>query len=102
MFCPDLASTHYSTKTLDWLTQQNIPFVLENDNPPQARPIEDFWAVLKREVYKKGWGVEDEQQLIGRIKTKLKKMDISVCQSMIAKIPKILRNIEDNGPLNGL
>lgn len=65
MSWPDLASIHYSTKTLNWLTQQNISFVPENDNPPnipQARPIEDFWAVLKREAYEKGWKNQNEAE----------------------------------------
>jgi transposase len=103
MFWPDLASSHYAKKTTDWLTSQNIPFVPKKDNPPnipQARPIEDFWSALKRIVYEKGWEAQTEQQLIRRIKQKLKEVDICVVQSMISKVPKILRKIEDNGPLS--
>ena len=103
MFWPDLASSHYAKKTTDWLTAQNIPFVPKKTNPPnipQARPIEHFWSVLKRKVYEKGWEAKNEQQLIGRIKRKLKEIDISVTQSMIEKVRYILRKIEDNGPLS--
>lgn len=103
MFWPDLASSHYARKTLDWLIEQNIPFVPKKDNPPnipQARPIEDFWSVLKRKVYERGWEAQNEQQLVGRIKRKLKEIDISVVQSMILKVRRILRQIEDNGPLS--
>ena len=103
MFWPDLASSHYAKKTLDWLTSQKIPFVPKKDNPPnvpQARPIEDFWSVFKRKVYENGWEAQNEQQLVGRIKRKLKEVDVSVCQNMILKVRKILRKIEDNGPLS--
>lgn len=105
IFWPDLASCHYANKTLDWLIKQKIAFVPKKDNPPnvpQARPIENFWAVLKRMVYEKGWEAQNEQQLIGRIKRKLKEMDKSVIQSMMDNVKYILRKIEDNGPLSVL
>ncbi|XP_017462431.1 PREDICTED: uncharacterized protein LOC108355809, partial [Rhagoletis zephyria] len=98
MFWPDLASSHYAKKTLDWLTENNIPFVPKKDHPPnipKARPIEDFWAILKRMVYDKGWEAKNEHQLIGRITRKIREMDKSVCQNMMKKVPYILRKIED-------
>lgn len=103
MFWPDLARCHYSKKTLDWLNGQNIQFVPKEDNPPnvpQARPIENFWGVLTRLVYDGGWEAKSEQQLIGRIKRKLKEVELSVVQTMIDTIRPILRKIEDNGPLS--
>lgn len=105
MFWPDLASCHYGKNTLDWLTKQKIPFVPKKDNPPnvpQARPIENFWAVLKRMVYDNGWEAQNEQQLIGRIKRKLKEIDINTFQNLIRNIRSTLRKIEDNGPLSVL
>lgn len=105
MFWPDLASCHYAKKTLDWLTEQKVPFVPKKDNPPnvpQARPIENFWAVLKRMVYDNGWEAQNEQQLIGRIKGKLKEIDINTFQNLIRDIRSTLRKIEDNGPLSVL
>ena len=36
MFWPDLASCHYSKKTTDWFTGQNILFVPKKDNPPNV------------------------------------------------------------------
>ena len=64
MFSPDLASSHYTKKTLNWLTEQNIPYVPKKENPPnipQARSIEYFWSVLKYKVYGKGWKAQNEQ-----------------------------------------
>lgn len=105
MFWPDLASCHYAKKTLNWLTEQNIPFVPKKDNPPnvpQARPIENFWAVLKRMVYEKGWEARNEQELINRIKRKLKQIEINTVQNLNRDIRSTLRKIEDNGPLSVL
>lgn len=105
IFWPDLASSHYAKSTLDWLAKNNIPTVPKADNPPnvpQARPIENFWAVLSRLVYDGGWEAKTEKQLIGRIQRKLKEVDTDVIQRMMGKVKKILRKIEDNGPLAGM
>ena len=79
-----------------------MPYVPNKDNPPnvpQARPVEDFWSVLKRKVYEKCWTANNEQQLIERIKRKLKEIDPLLCQRMILKVPYLLRKMEDSGPL---
>lgn len=84
------------------MKQNDIATVPKDDNPPNvphARPIENFWAVLSRLVYDQGWEAKTEQQLIGRIKRKLKEVDIDVAQAMMEKVKRILRKIEDNGPL---
>ena len=58
--------------------EQNINFVEVKSNPPnvpQARPIEDFWGCLAQKVYEGCWEATSEQQLIDRIKRKLKEFD---------------------------
>lgn len=103
MFWPDLASCHYAKKTLDWLKEQKVPFVPKKDNPPnvpQARPIENFWAVLDRMVYDNGWEAQNERQLINRIKRKMREIDINTVQNLTRDIRSTLRKIEDNGPLS--
>lgn len=102
IFWLDLASSHCAKTTTDWLAKNNIPTVPKDDNPPnvpQARPIEMFWAVLSRLVYDQGWEAKNERKLIGRVQRKLKEVDKDVIQSMMCKIKRILRKIEDNGPL---
>lgn len=50
----------------------------KKDNPanvPEIRPIEDFWAYLKRTVYAKAWQAKNTDQLINRIKYCLKKLN---------------------------
>lgn len=78
LFWPDLASCHYSRATLSWLREQKIPFVEKENNPPcapQIRPIERFWAHLKEKVYEGGWTADSQEQLIRRIRTKVKLFD---------------------------
>jgi transposase len=78
LFWPDLASCHYSRATLSWLREQKIPFVEKENNPPcapQIRPIERFWAHLKEKVYEGGWTADSQQQLISRIRRKVKLFD---------------------------
>ena len=54
MFWPDLASAHYSKRSLEEMERLNIVVVPKSANPPnvpQLRPIENFWANLKRKIY---------------------------------------------------
>lgn len=102
MFWPDLASCHYARITQDWLRQQNIPCVPREDNPPnvpQARPIEEFWALLGRKVYDGGWEAENEEQLRRRIHQKIREFNPLTAQRLMISIHAKLRTIETHGPL---
>lgn len=101
IFWPDLASSHYSKKVLQWLNANNINYVPKEANPPNvpaARPIENFWAILSNYVYAEGWEAKSEAQLIGRIRRCAKKIDMNTVQTMMKGIKRKLRRIEDNGP----
>jgi hypothetical protein len=83
VFWPDLASSHYAYSVTDWLEEQKIPFVPKDMNPanlPEARPIEDFWAILKRDVYMDGWTADNVDKLESRIRYCLRKIDVKVVQ----------------------
>lgn len=102
IFWPDLASCHYSEKTRKWLESKNVPFVAKVDNPPnvpQARPIEFFWSILNKYVYENGWQAKSAQELKSRITRCAKKIDVKVVQTMMSGVKRILRKIEDEGPL---
>lgn len=50
-FWPDLASCHYSKATAKWYEENNIVLVPREANPPncpELRPIERYWALVKR------------------------------------------------------
>lgn len=102
MFWPDLASCHYARQTQNWLVDHDIPFVPRDSNPPnlpQARPIEDFWALLSRKVYDGGWEAQNEEQLRRRISRKIREIDVNTVQNLMRDIRRKLRLVEDHGPL---
>jgi hypothetical protein len=79
VFWPDLASSHYANKVQAFLRDQNIDFVpkIRNiANVPELRPIEDFWATIKRDVYANNWQAEDLNQLRNRIRYCFDKVDL--------------------------
>jgi hypothetical protein len=59
VFWADLASSHYTKDVLEWLESQGIDYIEKKENAPnvpQARPIEKFWALCKREYKKRSNG----------------------------------------------
>lgn len=53
IFWPDLASCHYSKKTVKWYKLNHINFVPKDSNPPncpELRPIERYWALVKAKL----------------------------------------------------
>ena len=58
LFCSVPAVTHYTRDTVQFLEEAGVDTLKRDDNPPnvpQLRPIEDFWGVMKQEVYRGGW-----------------------------------------------
>ena len=54
--CPDSATAHYAKSTLGLLKANDIQFVAKDENLPNApelRPIERYWAIVKRNSIKK-------------------------------------------------
>ena len=99
IFWPDLASSHYAGVCTKWMTGK-INFVEKGINPPnipQARPIENFWGDLSQKVYEKDWQAKTKDQLINRIKSKLKEFDLKDLQSHMRRVTAKLRNIADHG-----
>ncbi|XP_065652827.1 uncharacterized protein LOC136080143 [Hydra vulgaris] len=76
LFWPDLASSHYSKDSLNWIDQY-VYYVDKESNSPnvsQARPIQSFWGQLAKKVYEGDWQVSTEKVLIDRIKLNYKKL----------------------------
>ena len=48
------------------MIENSVDHVDKSDNPatnlPEARPIEDFWSLLKGKVYENGWEVKKLDQ----------------------------------------
>ena len=66
-------------------------------NAPQLRPIEDFWGVLKQDVYRGGWTASSDQMLRARIRSCVRKMDPSVPRKMMEGLAKRVRLAERLG-----
>lgn len=55
LFWPDLASCHYSKVTKEWYKANKVDIVEKDMNPPncpEVRPIERYWALMKRFLQK--------------------------------------------------
>lgn len=66
MFWPDLASIHYARATMDWFEANQVDVMPKSMNPPNCpklRPIEEFWAIVKRKLKKNGGTAADTKQL---------------------------------------
>ena len=65
---------------------ENVKFVPKRFNQlnvPQTCPIENFWRCLAQKIYEGGWEAKTEQQLIRRIKSKMKKFDKNFVESLL-------------------
>ncbi|RNA02407.1 glucosylceramidase 4 [Brachionus plicatilis] len=75
---------------------ENVNYVTKYINPPnvlQARSTETFWGCLSEKVYEGGWKASIEQQLINRIKLKLKEFDLNFVKSFMVGVKAKLRKI---------
>lgn len=100
VFWPDLASSHYANSVCEHLNNQNIEFVPKCLNPanvPKARPIEDFWGILKREVYKNNWKANSIPELKRRIVWTLSKIDPKLVVKLSRRVRARLEIVRKHG-----
>lgn len=100
VFWPDLASSHYASSVQQYLRDQNVTFVPKNMNPanvPKARPIEDFWALLKQKVYNDNWQATNIEQLKKRVTWCLSKLDSKLIQRLAQSTRKRLDTVARHG-----
>ena len=98
LFLQDLASSHYSKDSLNWMDEY-VNYVDKESNPPnvpQAQPIENFWGHLVQKVCEGGWQASTEQVLIDRIKLKLKVIDLNFLQLLMKSVNAKFRSIADD------
>lgn len=91
IFWPDLASCHYSRKTMDWYSQNNIQVISKEMNPPntpELRPIERYWAIVKRNFKRTRYSIKNEKSMLHAWNSCAAKVDQSVVRKMMASINK--------------
>ena len=94
VFWPGGATAHYKKCVKEFLDDNEISYVAQNQNPPkfpELRPIEQFWSLLKQ------YRANSKASLITRIKAKLKNVDTAVVQHMMEKVKTKVRSVGDNG-----
>jgi len=83
-----------------WYIQAtNSSMIMNPPNVPQARPIENFWGCLAQKVYEGGREAETEEQLIRRIKSKMKEFDKKFVESLLEEVKAKVKSIGDNGEI---
>jgi transposase len=88
VFWPDLAFAHYAKDKLVRLEELKIEYVQKEENPPNVphiRPIEKFWANLKRKVYSNKYRPKDLKCLM--IRKKLKSIEDTEIRKAMKKVP---------------
>ena len=90
LFWPDIASAHYASATLDLMKTFGISFVGKEVNPPncpELRPIERYWAIIKRHLRKDG----REAQSIDEFKKMWKSASRKILQKSVKRLMKGVR-----------
>ena len=100
-FWPDLASAHYAKETLELFGALNIKFIPRKDNPPNVphlRPIENYWAAVKRAVYAGGYRAKSLDALKQRIRSKIRGVDQQVIINLFRSIKSNIVKTAADGP----
>lgn len=94
MFWPDLASIHYSKKTLKWFHDNAVEFVPKDSNPPncpEQRVIESYWSIVKGILRKGGKLATDNEDFKKKWIQASKKVPEDMVRSMMAGTHKKIR-----------
>ena len=89
-FWPDLATIHYAGKTNRWYEENQvdvIPKVMNPPNCPQFRPIERYWAMVKRILKKNGGSSKD----IKNFRQKWKKFSGKVTEATVHQLMSTIK-----------
>lgn len=90
IFWPDLASCHYSNATKKWYEAHGVVFVPKEANPPncpELRPIERYWALVKKELKKTKQSSRTVQDFRRKWKTASEKVEETTIIRLMEGIP---------------
>lgn len=94
-FWPDLASCHYSKATLEWYKRNQVNFVPREANPPncpELRPIERYWAMVKRKLKDTKHVTRNPAEFKRKWTTVQKNVKKDTIKDMMEGIPEKLQN----------
>jgi transposase len=93
-FWPDLTSCHYAKDTMNWYETNQVDVIPKDMNPPncpQLRPIEQFWAIVKRKLKKSGKSATDAKQMLQKWNFHAGKVSTELVQKLMGSITKHVR-----------
>jgi hypothetical protein len=93
VFWPDQAISHYAKEVQDWLFSKKIEFLPKIINPVNAQklcPIEDFWGILKTNVYENNWSAKKNLALPEKMDSNLVKKIAGTVQKKLSHLHLLL------------
>lgn len=90
-FWPDLATCHYSKATLKWYEDHGVVFVPKESNPPncpELRPIERYWALVKKELKLTKKRAKDMKDFRCKWNAAAKKVPETTIEALMAGVPE--------------
>jgi transposase len=88
-FWPDLASCHYSKATQKWYEDNGIDYIVKTMNPPNCpdlRPIELYWAIIKKKLFKNGGSAETIEKMRQKWRKYAGEVDEATVQKLMGSI----------------
>jgi hypothetical protein len=101
-FWPDLASSHYSQKTLDWYQANKVDIIPKYRNPPNCpefRPIEKYWGIVKRMVKKTRATIRSQSQMLNIWNICSGKVSEQIVRKMMAGIKTSVQHFIRTGEM---
>lgn len=90
-FWPDLASCHYSKRSLEWFEAKNVKLVPKMANPPncpELRPIERYWALVKRELKNTKKEASNIKEFKNKWNNATKKIPETTIRALMERLPE--------------
>ena len=94
---PGLASIHYLRDTISWYEEYEVAYVKKIHNPPyspELRPIERYWAILKRNVKKRSWAASEIKSFKNKLDGAIKSIDMKVVQNLMGGVKEKIRKFD--------
>lgn len=90
-FWPDLASCHYSKRSLEWFEAKNVKLVPKMANPPncpELRPIERYWALVKIELKNTKKEASNIKEFKNKWNNATKKIPETTIRALMERLPE--------------
>lgn len=98
-FWPDLASCHYSKKAIEWYQTNSVMIVPKEANPPncpELRPIERYWALVKKQLKATKGSAQNEKEFGKKWAASTRKVRKETVKALMEGIPEKVKNFIKN------